>query len=211
MREDDKGFRFYVGNMFGGKTAKMIFDLQRADYAGKKVQAFKLSWDNRYKEGFITANNGQLKYPAVSVPNLSSLEKSLKPDTEILAIEEAHFWDERLKEFILEHENNMLLISTGLQFNYRGESFHLRSPEDIQIDSKYVTVADLMGISTDVRQEWPVCTYENGKICGDVAYYPQRWREDGSLSKYSDDTIVIGAKNAYAPRCREHFVRPKKE
>lgn len=206
--EEDVGFRFYVGNMFGGKTAKMIFDLQRADIAEKRIQAFRLSWDNRYEEGFITANNGQLKYPAISVPNLSALEKSLKSDTEILAIEEAQFWDERLRDFIREHEDNMLIISTGLQFNYRGEPFALRSPKDIQIDSKYVTVADLMGISTDVRQEWPVCTHKEKGICGKIAYYPQRWNEDGTLSKYSDDTIVIGAKDSYAPLCREHYIRP---
>lgn len=206
--EFDPGFRFYVGNMFGGKTLQMIIDLQRSEIAGKKVQAFKLSWDNRYEEGFITANNGQLKMPAVSVPNLSALEKMIKPDTEVIGIEEAHFWDERLKEFIQKYEDEKLIISTALQFNYRGEPFMLRSPENIQIDSKYVSVADLMGISTDIKQEWPVCTHENGKICGKQAFYPQRWREDGTLSKYSDDTIVIGAKDSYAPRCREHYIRP---
>ena len=210
----DPGFRFYVGNMFGGKTLKMIVDLQEADIAEKKIQAFKLNWDNRYEDGFITANNGMIKYPAMSVPNLSTLEKNLKPDTEVLAIDEAHFWDERLKDFIEKYQNDMLIISTGLQFNYRGEPFHLRSPDNIQVDSKHVTVADLMGISIGIKQEWPVCTHKNGDgdVCGSMhAYYPQRWREDGTLSKYSDDTIVIGAKDSYAPRCRKHFIKPKKE
>jgi thymidine kinase len=130
-----------------------------------------------------------------------------------LAIDEAHFWDERLKDFIQKYENDMLIISTALQFNYRGEPFMLRDPSDIQIDSKYISVADLMGISTDLHQKWPLCTKKNecGEMCERDAFYPQRRNEDGELSKYSDKTIVIGAKDSYAPRCREHYIRPKKE
>ena len=188
--------------------------MQRAEIAGKKVQAFKVSWDNRYEEGYITANNGQLKFPAMSISNVSQLEKLLNPDTQILGIDEDQFLDERLKEFIEEYREKMLIISTILQNTYRGENFPLRgSPYDKEIDSSSVFAGDMMALATDIRQEWPVCTYKNGSddICGGIAYFPQRWNEDGTLSKYSDDTIVIGAKDKYAPRCMDHFIKPKKD
>ena len=211
ISEFSPGFRLYTGSMFGGKTAKMIFDLQRAVVAGKKVQAFKVSWDNRYDEGFITANNGQLKFPAISVSNTFEIEKFLESDVEVLGIDENQFFDERLVDFVKKFRDKILIIGTSLQSNFRGEAFALRgSPYDKEVDSKKFTVGDLMALSTDIRQEWPVCTHKDksGNICGGVAYYPQRWNEDGSLSKYSDKTIVIGAKDKYAPCCMKHFIKP---
>lgn len=208
--EFNPGFRLYSGTMFGGKTAQLIFDLQRADFAGKKVQAFKVAWDNRYEDGYVTANNGELKFPAKSVANVSQLEKILEPDTEIIGIDEGQFFDERLYDFIRENRERILLIGTILQNTYRGaEPFPLRgSPTDKEVDSEIYHSGDIMSLATKIIQKWPVCTYENGDICGKVAYYPQRWDENGKLSKYSDKTVVIGSDDKYAPRCFEHFIQP---
>ena len=115
----------YVGNMFGGKTASMVGDLQRAEIAGKKVQAFKVAWDNRYEEGFITANNGQLKFPATSVPNISALENLLKK-VDVLGIDELQFFDWKSIELINKLRGETKIIGTALQFDYRGEPFPLR-------------------------------------------------------------------------------------
>lgn len=207
----ETGFRLYVGNMFGGKTAKMIFDLQRAEYAGKKVQAFKISWDNRTGENNLTANNGQLKYPAVSVLSLSALKVFLKSDTEILAIDELQFWEEDILDFIKEYQHKIKIIGTGLQFDYRREPFSLRKKKGRQFDSENVSIVDLMGISTEIYQEWPVCTKKDfeGKVCGKTAHYPQRWRKDGTLSSFSDNTIVVGGEEKYAPRCSSCYIKPK--
>lgn len=205
----DIGFILYAGNMFGGKTANMIFDLQRADFAGKSVQAFKISWDDRNEEGFLEANNGQLKYPASSVANIRELEKSLRYDTDILAIDEVQFWGDSIVDFIREESDNRLIIATGLQFDYRGNPFVLRDERGMRYDSKRYCVSDLMAISTDIRQRWPVCTHKNKVICGKDAYFPQRWRSDGSLSRNNDDTIVVGGEESYAPRCKKHWIKPE--
>jgi thymidine kinase len=210
MGEFDRGFTFYVGNMFGGKTANMIVDLQRAEIAGKKVQAFKISWDDRYEEDFITANNEQLKFPAVSVPNIDILERSLNDDVEVLGIDELQFFDERIIDFIKKYQNKIKIIGTSLQFNYRGEPFSLRSIESKEIDSDN-TVGDLMALAHPIIHKLPVCTHkENGKICGRTALYPQRLNEDGVFSKYEDKTIIIGGRESYAPRCSKHFVKPER-
>lgn len=208
MDEFDKGFMFYVGNMFGGKTAKMIIDLQRAEIAEKKVQVFKISWDDRYEEGQITANNGQLKFPAISVPDFSDLEKNLMENVEILGIDELQFFDERIIDFIAEYKEKIKIIGTGLQFDYRGEPFSLRSVGDKETDSKY-TIGNLMSLAYPINQELPICTHkEKNKICGNKTLYSQRWREDGTISRYNDQTIKVGGKESYAPRCQKHFIKP---
>ncbi len=210
MGEFDKGFTFYVGNMFGGKTAQMVVDLQRAEIAGKKVQAFKLAWDNRYDEGYITANNGQLKFSAISIPDAKGIIKHLNSDTEILGIDELQFFDWSTINFIKQLKNKIKIIGTALQFDYRGEPFALREVGNKEIDSKY-HVGDLMSLAYPIIHKLPVCTHEtNGKICAKEALYPQRLNEDGGLSKYEDKTIVVGGVNKYFPRCIEHFVMPQR-
>ncbi|MEN7982566.1 MAG: hypothetical protein ABFQ65_03905 [Nanoarchaeota archaeon] len=210
MGEFDNGFTFYVGNMFGGKTAQMIVDLQRAEIAGKKVQAFKINWDNRYEEGYLTANNGQLKFPAISVSDFDTLRKHLIEDIEVLGIDELQFFDWRCIDFIKKFKNKIKIIGTALQYNYRGEPFALRKIDDKEIDSKY-SVGSLMELAHLIIHKLPVCTHgENGEICGRIALYPQRLNEDGSFSKHEDKTIVVGGVNKYFPRCEKHFVRPER-
>lgn len=210
MGEFDRGFTFYVGNMFGGKTAQMIVDAQRAKIAGKKVQAFKVSWDDRYEEGYITANNGQLKFPATSVPDARGLVNLLEKDTEILVIDELQFFDWRLIETIKKNKDKRKIIGTALQFDYRGEPFALRQIGNKEFDSKY-KIGNLMELAYPVIHKLPICTHkENKKTCGKLALYPQRYRPDGTLSKLSDPTIIVGGKETYFPRCEKHFISPPK-
>lgn len=210
MNEFDKGFTFYVGNMFGGKTAQMIVDLKKAKKAGKKVQAFKLDLDNRYEKGYLTAHEGQLKFPALSVPDFKDLEKNLLKGVEVLGIDELQFFDRRMIDFIKNYKDKMKIIGTALQFDYRGEPFKLRDFEHKNMDSKY-SVGNLMELACPIKHMLPVCTYEkNKKLCGREALFPQRLDEDGSFSKYESPTIVVGGKNTYFPRCVEHFVKPQR-
>ncbi len=217
------GLLIYAGNMAGGKTAKMIFDLQRAEVAKKRVQAVRISWDNRYEEGYITANNQQLKFPATSVPNLDGLEAVLHPKTEILGIDELQFWDERILKFIREYRDKIRIIGTLLQHDFRGEPFPLRSPRGMQYDSDK-NVGELMALSTlGVQTFFPVCTYPEGEgICGMKAPYVQRINPSGEWSSYNEPTIAVGRVlengeeelppiHSYGVRCPTHYVRPEKK
>ena len=208
VEEFSPGFVLYSGNMFGGKTAHAILACQRADEAKKKVQAFRIDWDDRYGSGFITANNGQLKYPATMCPNLDFLVDSLSEDTELIYIEELQFWDERVLDLIKDKYQKTRILSTALPLDYRGNPFPFRSVRDKEIDSEK-NVGEAMAISTRLKQFWPTCDYvSNGEKCGHPAYFPQRWREDGTLSRFEDETVKVGAKNAYLPVCEKHFARP---
>lgn len=209
MGEFDNGFTLYVGNMFGGKTAQMIVDLQRAQIAGRKVQAFKINWDDRYGEDYITANNGQLKFPALSVPDFGDLEKNILESVEVLGIDELQFFDWRSIDFIKKFKNKFKIIGTALQYNYRGEPFSLREIGNKEKDSNY-SVGNLMELAHCIIHKIPVCTHkESDETCGRIALYPQRLDEDGGYSKYNDLTIVVGGVNKYFPRCVKHFVKPQ--
>ncbi len=207
--EFNNGFILYVGAMFGGKTAQAIMDAQRAVVANKKVCVFKTSWDNRYSDTYLTANNEQLKFPSISVPHLDDLiRETKKKNPEILIIDEIQFFDERIYDYILNNKKNMRIIATGLQMDYRGNSFPLRDPRGKEYDSEKIKIGTLMGISTKVKQFWPICVENTKESPCDSAYYNQRINEDGNLSKYSEQTVVIGATNKYRAVCDKHFIRP---
>ena len=223
--EFNPGFLLHVGNMSGGKTAHMILNLQRANFAGKNVQAFKVSWDNRYEEGYITANNKQMKFPASSVPDFSGLEKKLDKNVEVLGIDEMQFWDDRIIGFIREYRDKMKIIGTALQRDFRGNPFRLRSQNGRGYDSDK-HIGELLALADDIETHWPVCTYSgNGKICGEKAQYVQRWNTEGNLSNYDEKTLnvenVVNSKEekqkklnkgncAYEVRCARHYIAPER-
>lgn len=207
MRKSEVGFNFIVGSMFGFKTSEMIHLLNLETEMKRKVQAFKVPWDNRYGYSSIVAHNG-MEYPAISVPNTSGLIKQLKKSIEVIGIDEIQFFDEDIIDFILENRRNYLIIATALQMDFRGNSFPLRSPKGKEYDSER-HVGELMPFAK-LTSRYPQCTYEtNGKFCRTEAEYTQRWNADGTLSRYEDQTVVIGGSEKYAPRCIEHFIEPK--
>lgn len=217
------GLLIYSGNMAGGKTANMVFDLQRAEIAGRKIQAFKTPWDNRYGEGYITANNRELKFPATSVPNLEELISKLDPKTEILGIDEMQFWDEGIIDFVKEYRDKIKIMGTLLQHDFRGNPFPLRSCLGKEYDSQR-HVGEIMALSTSgIKTFLPVCTHsDNGKICGMKAPYVQRINPSGEYSSYDEPTVAVGRvlengeeelppAHSYEVRCPAHYIVPKKK
>ncbi len=208
IEEFSPGFVLYTGNMFGGKTAHAILDCQRAETAEKQVQAFRIGWDDRYGEDYITANNGQLRYPATISKDFDDLIKKLSTHTDLIFIDELQFWDDRILDFIRETHTHKRILATALQRDYRGNPFPLRTKDNKEIDSKK-TIGDAMALSTSLSQFWPICDFiQQSKKCSCAAYFPQRRKENGKLSNYSDITIQVGGKNSYVPVCEKHFIRP---
>lgn len=209
MKDPKTGFIFIVGNMFGSKTSEMIHGLYLEEEMGRKAQAFKASLDKRYDSGMLTTHSG-MTYPAADVKNTSSLINRLDPNTEVLGIDEVQFFDDPLKDFILENKDKYLIFATALQLDFRGNPFPLRSREGKEIDSE-IHVGDLMPHAKIITR-YPQCTYRiNGEVCRSESIYIQRFKEDGTLSPYYDPTVVVGGTEKYSPRCMEHFVKPTSE
>src|SRR5436189_4859604 len=82
-----------VGSMFSGKTEELIRRVRRAQIARQKVQVFKPVIDARYSAGQVASHNGAL-HSAVPVNGSSNIKELLEPDTNVVAIDEAQFFDE---------------------------------------------------------------------------------------------------------------------
>lgn len=206
MKLPKTGFVLIVGNMFGGKSNEMVHLLNLEKTMKRNVQAFKVSWDDRHEMDRIKTHNGA-EYPALAVPNTYSLIERLNSETKVMGIDELHFFDDPIKDFITENMRNYLIIATALQLDFRGNPFPLRSPLQKEKDSE-IHIGHLMPFA-QIIPRYPQCTYEKeGVICREEALYPQRFKPDRSLAPYSDLTIRVGGKDIYEARCREHFIRP---
>ncbi|MFC1682091.1 hypothetical protein ACFL0X_00565 [Nanoarchaeota archaeon] len=207
---DEKGLICVVGNMFGGKTTRFGCMLSRYTHAEIKTQAFKVSWDDRYSVEDLRTLDGAVftNVSTMAVPNSKDLIDRVNDDTRVVGIDEIQFFDERIFPWVLEEMRKRLILITGLQLDFRGNPFPLRSIQGRNKDS-IVTTGDFMSYASEIIQEFPVCTYKlNGETCGNRAIFIQRHRDDNSLSRYEDPTIVVGGVKNYRPRCLEHFVWP---
>ena len=80
------------GSMFSGKTEEMIRRLRRAVIARQQVQAFKPTIDQRYHVEKVTSHNG-LDFEAQPVLRAADILDALDPQTTVVAIDEAQFFD----------------------------------------------------------------------------------------------------------------------
>ncbi len=216
MGEFDPGYILNIGNMFGGKSLSMIQHAQRAVHAGKIVQAFKIAWDERYNvdnEPFIYANGKSFKFPAIPVLSVKELRSKLKKNVEVLIWDEEPFFDETQIEFIEEKKEYIQIVGTGLFNTFRGghELFPLREEYNKDIDAKS-TIKDLIDIADVVNFFRPLCNYTDpvDGLCGKSASFVQRYRPDGTFSRWEDQTVIVGGDETYFPRCKKHFIPPQR-
>ena len=107
----------------------------------------------------------------------------LDPDTEVVAIDEAQFFDWSIAEVCNQlAERGLRVIVAGLDMDFRGEPFG--------------PVPLLMAQAEIVDKLHAVCV-----ICGAPATRTQRLIE-GHPAYYDDPVILVGAQESYEPRCR---------
>src|SRR5436305_9198039 len=90
-REEQGGWIEVVcGSMFSGKTEELIRRIKRAVIARQVVQVFKPSLDDRYDAVQVASHNGTY-YSAAPVQGVDDMRAHLKPEAEVIAIDEAQF------------------------------------------------------------------------------------------------------------------------
>lgn len=180
------------GSMFSGKTEELIRRLKRAQIARQKVQVFKPRIDIRYAEGQVASHNGVL-HTALPVGTSREIEEHIEPDTTVVAIDEAQFFDEELVDLCrkLTHEGVRVIVA-GLDLDFRGEPFG--------------PMPRLMAEAEMVDKLQAICVQ-----CGAPASRTQRLI-DGEPAAYDDPIIMVGAKEYYEARCRHcHEVRQSQQ
>lgn len=110
------------GSMFSGKTEELIRRLRRAEMAGQSVEIFKPKIDNRYsEEDVVSHNQNKIRSTAVESPNEILL---LGSTCDVVAIDEAQFFDESIVDVANELANNgTRVIIAGLDMDFLGRPF----------------------------------------------------------------------------------------
>jgi len=171
------------GSMFSGKSEELIRRLRRAKIAKQKVQVFKPKVDNRYSQNQIVSHSDQ-RIASESIGSAQEILERLKPDTQVVGIDEAQFLGMELVDICdrLANEGRRVIVA-GLDQDYRGKPFE--------------PIPQLLAIAEDITKTLAVCM-----VCGRPANKSQR------LVK-NRERVLVGAEGAYEPRCRRCFVPPE--
>jgi len=176
------------GSMFSGKTEELIRRVRRASIARQKVQVFKPDIDDRYNIQRVTSHNGQ-DFGAIPVKDSAALLARVEPDTTVVAIDEAQFFDHGIVRVTNHLANNgVRVIIAGLDMDFRGEPFG--------------PMPALLCRADEVLKLHAICM-----VCGENASRTQRL-VNGQPARYDDPIILVGASEAYEARCREHHSVP---
>jgi thymidine kinase len=171
-----------TGSMFSGKTEELIRLVRRSLYARRKVQVFKHALDTRSETSEVKSHNGLL-YEAAAVSSSEELFERVERTTDVVAIEEVQFFDERIVEVCRRlADGGYDVIAAGLDMDFRGRPFG--------------PMPRLLAEADDVLKLHAICAR-----CGRDASRTQRL-VDGEPAPASAPTILVGAEESYEARCR---------
>jgi len=166
------------GSMFSGKTEELLRRLRRAKFAKQKVVLFKPKIDIRYSEVKVVSHDSN-SIDAMPV-DTSLMVKLLSVNADVVAIDEAQFFDEELPSVCQELANRgVRVIIAGLDMDYTGKPFG--------------SMPYLMAIAEDVTKVHAICVR-----CGALAQHSHRLSGGKKL-------VVLGETNHYEPLCRACF------
>jgi thymidine kinase len=168
-----------TGSMFSGKSEELIRRVRRAQIARQRVQLFKPRVDDRYAEDEIVSHS-DMKMPSQTVTTAREILERLDDRTEVVAIDEAQFFDASLVGIVEGLANRGLrVIVAGLDQDYTGRPFD--------------PMPQLLAVAEYVDKMLAICMR-----CGAPANRSQRLVE-------SRDVVVVGGAKQYEARCRRCF------
>ncbi len=171
------------GSMFSGKTEELLRRVRRAEIARKKIQVFKPAIDNRYGQVRVASHNGVAREDAVVVACAAELLAQVRPDTDVVAIDEVQFFDMAIADACDElADRGMCVIVAGLDQDFRGEPFG--------------PMTQLLARAERVDKLNAICV-----SCSASASRTQRLI-DGKPARYDDPVILVGGSESYEARCR---------
>ena len=181
-----------AGVMFSGKSEELIRRVRRAIIAKRAVQVFKSHLDARYAGLFHVSSHDGREVEAVPVDSSAEIFRQVRPETEIVAIDEAQFLDEEIVTVVTAlAERGVRVILAGTDTDFRGEPFGAMGP--------------LMAVAEEVTKLRAICV-----VCGDLACRNQRL-VDGKPARWDSPTIMVGGHESYEARCRHCHRVPRKD
>lgn len=182
-------FEIITGPMSCGKTEELLRRVRRCIIAKKKVKVISPDVDTRAKGDYIESRNG-LWLDAVKVKHSIQIMSLVKPEDEVVAIDELQFFDSNIVKVISKlMEDGKKVIGTGLELDFKAEPFGC--------------MPQLLCIATQVDKLHAVCLK-----CGcDHATRTQRLI-DGKPADKNSPLIMIGGDETYEARCVKCYELP---
>ncbi|HTQ81403.1 MAG TPA: thymidine kinase [Thermoanaerobaculia bacterium] len=179
----DEGLRGHIevitGGMFSGKSEELVRRLRRAIIARQDIQVFKPQADTRHgPERLVTRDKRELE--AATVADSAELRAQIRPEVQVVGIDEAQFFDAGLVRLVGElADAGKRVIVAGLDLDY------LRRP--------FGPMPSILALAEYVDKMHAICMR-----CGAPAHYSQRLAGGG-------EQLQVGDGDAYEARCRECF------
>jgi thymidine kinase len=181
-----------AGVMFSGKSEELIRRVRRGIIARRRVQVFKSHLDARYAGLYSVSTHDGREIEAAPVDSAAEIFRMVRPDTELVAIDEAQFLDPEIVTVASAlAARGVRVILAGTDTDFRGEPFG--------------AMGDLLAIAESVDKLQAICV-----ICGDLATRNQRL-VDGKPARYDSPTILVGGRESYEARCRHCHRVPRKD
>ncbi len=168
-----------TGSMFSGKSEELIRRVRRAEIARQRVQVFKPRLDTRHAAEYVISHS-DFRYAAETVASARALQEAVKPDTEVVGIDEGQFFDQELPSVCNAlADSGKRVIVAGLDQDYLGKPFE--------------PMPQLLAIAEYITKTLAICM-----VCGNPANHTQRLVA-------SSDRVLLGAQGTYEARCRFCF------
>ncbi len=166
------------GSMFSGKTEELIRRLRRARIARQRVEIFKPALDTRFSPADVVSHDDTI-IPSTPVASPDQI-LLLAADATVVGVDEAQFFSLDLVGVCEKlARSGKRVIVAGLDQDYQGRPFE--------------PMPQLMAVAEFVTKLHAVCV-----VCGAPANHSQRLAASGTR-------VLLGAGEAYEPRCRVHF------
>lgn len=193
----ESGLTVITGTMFSGKSTELIRRLRRLEAANYQTQLFKPKMDQRYSLDHVISHDG-FKKEAIYVNSIDEIPAHLKPETNVVGIDEIQFLESGVVQFCNQQAMDKLVIVAGLSKNFQDIYFPFK---DGKLD-----MSELLRIADQIVYLNAICTYqENNERCTRDATRVQRLRDE-KIVPFDDPLVQVGGKEAYEPRCRLHFI-----
>ena len=163
------------GSMFSGKTEELIRRLKRARIANQQVEIFKPAIDTRYDQNNVISHDAN-EINATPIENSKKI-LTISENVTVIGIDEAQFFDSELPAVCQTLAlRGVRVIVAGLDMDYRGEPFG--------------PLPQLLAVAEYITKVHAICQH-----CGNLATHSYRFATE-------ENTVLLGAKDRYEPRCR---------
>jgi thymidine kinase len=180
------------GVMFSGKSEELIRRVRRAMIARRKVQVFKSHLDERYSGIYHVSSHDGRSVEAEPIDTPEQIARSVRDDTDVIAIDEAQFLDGGIIDLVTSLANRgVRVIVAGTDTDFRGEPFG--------------AMPQLLAIAEVVDKLHAICVR-----CGNPASRNQRLIA-GRPARYDSPTIMVGSAETYEARCRSCHAVPRRD